>query len=167
MKQTRNPSRALPLPALVGGGVTLSAALLTRWTVGSPLVVLHRLEALPILPPLWFMSLLWLASFALVGLSLGYLSACTEGNPKREALFWRGSTFLVLATVFSLLWYTLLFGKFYPLPSWLCLLFSAVAALACAASWMHIKRAPAVTVLLFALWQTYLLLLQLTVLFHT
>lgn len=167
MKQARNPSHPLPLPALLGGGITLFAALLTRRAVGSPLTVLHRLEALPIIPPLWVMGLLWLASFALLGLSLGYLLTCPLENPKKEALFWRGSTFLVLAAVFSLLWYALLFGKFYPLPSWFCLLLSSAAALACTASWIQIRKAPAVAILLFSLWQVYLLLLQLAVLLHT
>ena len=164
MKNTQDSFRALPLPALVGGGVTLTAALLTRWAVGSPLPVMHRLEAIRPLPPLWLMSLLWLASFALLGMAIGYLLTCPDGNPRREALFWRGNTFLVLAVVFSLLWYTLLFGKFYPVPSWCCLLLSVAAALVCAFSWIQVKTAAAVSVLIFALWQGYLILLQLTVL---
>ena len=164
MKNTQASTRALPLASLVGGGVTLAAALLTRWAVGSPVTVLHRLEALRALPPLWLMSILWLASFAAVGMAVGYLLTCPDGSPRREALFWRGNTFLVLAVVFSLLWYVLLFGKFYPVPSLCCLLLSAGAALVCSLSWMQVKAPPAVAVLIFALWQGYLILLQLTVL---
>ena len=164
MKNTPNSSRALPLPAWIGGGVTLAAALLTRWAVGSPVAVMHKLEAFRALPPLWLMSLLWLSSFAVLGMSLGYLLTCPDGDPRREALFWRGNTFLVLAVVFSLLWYALLFGKFYPVPSWLCLILSAAAALVCALSWLRVKTAAFAAAVLFALWQGYLILLQLAVL---
>ena len=164
MNDTKKPSRSLPLSALLGGGVTLTVALLTRMTVGSPLTVIHKLEAVLTLPPLWLMGLFWLFSFALVGGSAGYLLSCPNGGPHKEVLLWRGSTFFVLGVTLALVWYTLLFGKFCLLPSWLCLVLSAVASVVCALSWMQIKTAAAVAVFLFFLWQLYLVLMHLAVL---
>ncbi len=167
MKHTKSTVRLITLPTLIGGGVTLTAALLTRLTVGSPLAVVHKLEAFLILPPLWLMSLLWLSAFILMGAAAGHLLACPMGSAKREACLWRGSTFMVLAVVFSLVWYTLLFGKLFLLPSWLCLLLSAAAALVCGVSWRQVAWGAASVALGFALWQITLFLLQFAVLLHT
>ena len=164
MNVTKHPSRSLPLSATVGGAVTLTAALLTRATVGGPLAVLHKLEPIFPLPPLWLTGILWLASFIIVGGAAGYLLTCSELGPHKEALLWRGSTFLVLGVVFSLVWYTLLFGKFFLLPSWICLLLSAATSLVCFLSWIQVKTAAAVAVLLFSLWQVYLVLVQMAIL---
>ncbi len=155
------------LPMLIGGALTLAAALLTRLTVGSPLAVVHKLEAFLILPPLWVLSLVWLMHFAILGAAAGYLLACPAHNPVREAAMWRGCTFMVLAAVFSLVWYTLLFGKLCLLPSWICLLLSAGAALVCALSWRTLGKGAFAAALAFALWQIGLFFLQLTVILHT
>ena len=164
MKITQASPRPLSPSVFMGGGGTVTVALLTRWTVGSPLAVLHTLENFFPLPPTWLMSLLWLASFALAGGAAGYLLTCPGGGGSSETLFWRGSTFWVLGVVFSLVWYTLLVGKFFLLPSWFCLILSAAASLVCAVSWTQVKSAAAVAMFLYALWQIGLLLLQLAVL---
>ena len=162
----KNTHPTATLPAVSGGGVALAAAILTRLTAGSPLTVIHKLEATLPIPPIWLMSLMWLASFVLFGAAAGLLLVFPHGNPQREASLWRGNTFMVLAMVFSLGWYTLLFGKFCLLPSCLCLLLSAAAALACALAWMQLKRNASVAALVFSLWQIFLFLLQCAVLFH-
>ena len=164
----RLPAAPLPtLPLLIGGALTTTAALLTRLTVGSPLAVVHKLEALLILPPLWVLSLLWLAHFALLGAAAGFLLGCPIHTPHQEAAMWRGCTFMVLAAVFSLVWYTLLFGKLCLLPSWLCLLLSAGAAMACTISWRQTKKGAAAAAFAFSLWQIGLFFLQFAVILHT
>ena len=164
MRSTRPTSRIITLPALIGAGVTLAAALLTRLAVGSPLAVLHKLGAAAILPPLWLMSLVWLASFASAGAIAGYLLACPAGHAARETALWRGATFFVLAMVFSLVWYTLLFGKLCLLPSWLCLFLSAASAAVCGLSWGKLFLGGAWILFGFAVWQTVLILFQLCIL---
>lgn len=164
MKKSRT---AAPLPALIGGITALTSALLTRLTAGSPLAVIHKLAASGALPPLWLLSLLWLASFALLGGMAGLLLASPHTTPQREVCLWRGGTFMVLAMVFSLGWYTLLFGKLCLLPSCLCLLLSAAAAGICAVSWMQIKKSATAVALAFSLWQISLFFLQCTVLLYT
>ncbi len=154
------------LPMLIGAATVLTAALLTRLAVGSPLRAIHRLNAAGWLPPLWLMSLLWFGSFALVGAAAGSLLACPGGGARREAWLWRGSTFLVPAVVFSLVWYVLLFGRLWPILSCLFPLLSAAAALVCVLSWRLIGGGAWWAVLVFALWQTVLFCWQLAVLLH-
>ena len=167
MKKARSAANRPTLPLLLGGGIALAAALLTRLTVGSPLAVIHKLDAFSVLPPLWILSLVWLAAFAWLGAAAGYLLACPPGSPKREADLWRGCTFAVLGAVFSLVWYTLLFGKFYLLPSWFCLPVSAAAAGICGLSWGRIGKGGAAAALAFGAWQICLFLIQLGVILHT
>ena len=167
MKPAQSPFRfCLKLPVLVGGGAATSCALLTRLAVGGPLSVVHKLDAYLLLPPLWLMSLLWLASFALLGGAAGYLWSHPTGGLEGEARLWRGGTFMVLAVVFSLVWYTLLFGKLYLLISWFCLLPAVAAALACAYAWWWIGKGAAALCVAFGLWQICLFFLQLAALLH-
>lgn len=166
MPHTSPSARKPKLPMLIGGGVALAAALLTRLTVGTPVTAIHKFEAFLSLPPIWFMGLLWLASFALTGAFAGELLSSPCLPPRDEALAWRGATALVLALVFSLVWYTLLFGKCFLLASWLCLLLSAAAAVWCALSWLQVKRGASLVMFGFFLWQMILFFLQLAVLLH-
>jgi hypothetical protein len=167
MKHTaRPPHRLAPLPACIGAAVVTAAVLLTRAAVGSPWELLHRLSAASILPPLWLLSLLWMVSFALVGGAAGGLLAAPEGNAHRRAHLWQGSTFLVLAVVFALAWYTLLFGKLWVLISCLFPLLAAASALLCALSWRLAGGGAWMAPLGYALWQILVLLLQLAVLLH-
>ena len=53
---TRMDSRISPA-VWAGGGIALAAALFTRLRVGSPLPLLHLLNADSILPPLWLTGL--------------------------------------------------------------------------------------------------------------
>lgn len=152
------------LPVAVGGGVVLAAALLTRFLCGSPLWFLRWSDVSGLLPPLWLLSLLWMTAYVAVGCAAGYLFSCPAWGVARESHLWRGSTFLILAVVVSLVWYTLLFGKHYLLPSWLCLPVSASAAGVCGASWWRLQRAVGCVAWMFGIWQTVLFFLQLAVL---
>jgi hypothetical protein len=136
---------------------------MTRLTVGSPLRVIHQFTTV-LLPPLWILSLLWLTSFALLGGAAGSLLSCPHGNPQKEAALWRGSTFMVLAVMFGLDWYTLLFGKLLLVPSCLCLLLAAASAAVCAWSWLPLRKSASASALLFSLWQIYVFFLQTVVL---
>ncbi len=154
------------LPMLIGAAVVLTAALLTRLAAGSPLGVIHRLNAACLLPPLWLANLLWLAAFALVGAASGDLLVCTGGGAHRQAWLWRGSTFLVSAVVFSLVWYILLFGKLWLILSCLFPLLAAAASLACALAWRRIGGNAWIAAMVFALWQIVLFLWHIAVLLH-
>lgn len=163
MGRIGSTGQGLSLPALVGSGVTLVVALLTRASTGSPLVAVHKLNALEVLPPLWLLGVLWLCAYALLGGATGYLLGRPVGGGRNEALLWRGAAFLVLTVALSLVWYTLLFGKLCVFPAWLCLPLSATAALICTLSWWRLCRGAALITAGFALWQVAVFLMQLCV----
>ena len=151
---------------LTGGAVGLLLALFPLWFVGKPLPILYLLRADTLLPPLWLMGLLWLGVYALWGVAAGGALACRGHGCHADALLWRGMTFLVVAVTFSLAWYSLLFGSFLLLPSWLCLGGAAVSGVLCARSWLPVYRISAVLSLAGVLWHGWLLLLQLSVILH-
>ena len=76
---TRMDSRISPA-VWAGGGIALAAALFTRLRVGSPLPLLHLLNADSILPPLWLTGLCWLSSFFLSGCAAGFILNCRTGG---------------------------------------------------------------------------------------
>ncbi len=146
---------------LLGGGVGLAAALCLSAAVGSPLPVLRLLNAPALLPPLWFMGLLWLGALTLTGIAAGYALSCPTEGGERETARWRGMTLLVLQVTFSFAWYSLLFGSFLLLPSWVCLLLAVGAGGLCALVWIGTHRLPGLAVAAVTLWLLLLFLLQL------
>ena len=162
----RARARINKMPVWIGGGVTVTAAILVRMAVGSPHAALWQLGATDRLPPLWILSVLWLGWFFLAGCAWGYLlGAC----PKRrgcghDAAVWRGSLCLVLSLVFAFLWYALLVGSLSLFLSWLCLAVAVIFAFLCAFSWFSVSSGAAWITVGFCLWLTILFLLHLSVL---
>lgn len=105
---TRMDSRISPA-VWAGGGIALAAALFTRLRVGSPLPLLHLLNADSILPPLWLTGLCWLSSFFLSGCAAGFILNCRTGGC---AAAWRlrGAVYGLLCLFAGLGWYPLLFA---------------------------------------------------------
>lgn len=151
---------------LLGGGAGILLALLPLWFAGKPLPILYLLGADTLLPPLWLMGLLWLGVYALLGAAAVLALACQSRGSHADALLWRGMTFLVVEITFSLAWYSLLFGSFLLLPSWLCLVGAAVSGTLCLLSWLPLRNLSALLSLAGILWHIWLLLLQLAVILH-
>ena len=85
VKMTNHMGRAHKACALVGGGLGLAGSIATASAVGSPLPVLHVLGADVILPPIWFLGLLWLAGYGLLGAGAGFVLACLFRRDCRDA----------------------------------------------------------------------------------
>lgn len=166
MKMTGSFGKIHKTYALIGACSGLAAAVCLRLTVGSPLPILRLLGADALLPPLWLVGVLWLLSYALAGASVGYILACRAGGGDRDALRWRGITFLILAVTLSFAWYSLLFSSFLLLPSWICLLLAAASALLCTLSWRSVELRAAVVSGGLTLWLLLLVLTQLMVILH-
>ena len=166
MKMTGSFGKIHKTYALVGACSGLAAAVFLRLTVGSPLPILRLLGAEALLPPLWLVGILWLLSYALAGVSVGYILACRAGGGDRDALRWRGITFLILAVTLSFAWYSLLFSSFLLLPSWICLLLATSSALLCTLSWRMVDPLATVAAGGLALWLLLLALTQLMVTLH-
>ena len=165
-KLTNRMGRIHKTSILIGGGAGILLALFPRWVVGNPLPILRLLRAEALMPPLWLMGLLWLAVYGLLGAAAGYTLACPRHGGTRDALCWRGMTFLVVEVTFSLAWYSLSFGAFLLLPSWLCLLGAVAAGGLCVLSWFSVYRLSAAVALAGVIWHLALLLLQLSVILH-
>jgi hypothetical protein len=112
--------------ALLGGGLSLLAALMLLWLTPRPLELLHLTGALAILPPLWLLAGLHLLWYLAVGALSGLLWAERFRRGGGEAL-WRGNTFFVWGITAASVWYILLFGKGLLLLSWLFLPVAAAA----------------------------------------
>lgn len=166
MKMTGSFGKIHKTYALVGACSGLAAAVFLRLTVGSPLPILRLLGAEALLPPLWLVGILWLLSYALAGASVGYILACRAGGGDRDALRWRGITFLVLAVTLSFAWYSLLFSSFLLLPSWICLLLATASACLCTLSWRSVDPLATIAAGGLTLWLLLLALTQLMVILH-
>ena len=91
------------IPFMAGLGVLLLTP--------SPIYLLHRLNAMDILPPLWILTVLHLAWYAATGALLGRTMTCSPFNRATEGDLWRGCTGVILGTMLLSVWYILLFGK--------------------------------------------------------
>lgn len=147
--------------ALLWGLCALAVALLVRITAGGPDYALRLYGAGVLTPPLWLAGLLWFGGVFLQGAAAGYLSGDTGGGSLREASFWRGCTCLLLALLWALLWYALLFGKGLLLLSWLCLPIGVAAAVGCGLSWWPLSRGGALVVFGYGGWLLLLFLWEL------
>lgn len=151
--------------ALIGGGIGLISVLLLRFATTSPWIVLHRLNAGCVLPPLWLLSCLWIACFVLLGAAAGVILS-TDAGGAAETAAWRGCTFLVLSVMLTFAWYTLLFAKFSLFVSWLCLPVGLVLAVLCGISWWQVRPAASLVAFGYALWLLLIFFWQIAVLVH-
>ena len=166
MKMTNSFGKIHKTSMLIGGGVGVLAAVSVAAAVGSPLPVLRFLGAEALLPPLWLVGFLWLAGYVLLGAAAGDALACPKGGPYRETPLWRGMTFLVLEAVFSLAWYSLLFGSLLLLPAWLCLAAAVAAGVLCILSWFRSHCPAALICGGVTVWLLYLALCHAAVILH-
>lgn len=165
-KLTNRMDRIHKTSMLIGCGVGAFLAVFPRLAVGSPLTILRLSGADALIPPLWLMSLLWLAVCVLLGAAAGIALSCVGRSGMQDALRWRGMTFLVVEVTFSFAWYSLSFGSFLLLPSCLCLLGAVAAGGLCTLSWISAQRSAAILSLTGVLWHLWLLLLQIAVILH-
>ena len=152
--------------ALIGGALALVGSIAVASAVGSPLPVLRILGADAILPPIWFLGLLWLVGYALLGASAGYVLACLSGGPCGDTPIWKGLTCWVVAFTFSFAWYCLSFGSCLLFRAGICLLVGVAAGVACTVSWLRVHRLPALFCGGATLWMLYLFLCHLVVSLH-
>ena len=166
MKLTKRIGKVHKTYAWIGCGMGLLAAVAVASTVGSPLPILHLLGAGEILPPVWILSVLWLMGYGILGGAAGHVLACAAWSSFREAVIWRGLTFLVIEVTFSFAWYSLSFGSFHLVIAWICLMLGVVAGGICTLSWFSVQRIPAMLCGGVTLWFLYLALCHLVVILH-
>ncbi len=155
--------------ALIGGAAGALLSIGVRIFTGSPHTVWHRLGCAEILPPLWFLSLLYVICFFCLGATVGVLllgGRFRRAAPVEEAAFWRGCTCLCLSSMFCFSWYALLFGKCALLLSLACLFLSALMALLCVLSFRTFSGPSALSVGGYTVWLLFLIFWHVAVIFR-
>lgn len=125
----------------------------------SPTVLLHRLNALEFLPPLWLLGILFIGWYALVGFAAGGIRSGGRTGGHAEEL-WRGYTCLLAGLTLMTSWYVLCFAGEAVLLSWFLLMPSAVFLCLTALSWRRISPGICLVLMAGGLWPAVLSLGQ-------
>lgn len=134
---------------------------------GSPFDMIHKLNGIGTIPPIWILNLLTIVFFFLLGFSLGSIINAAKNRinvGERELCVYRGAIFLSCAFFLALLWYPLFFFAeklFLSLfVSIVCLIFSIL----CAIEWLHSEPVGAsITVFVCCIFEFYILFINLSV----
>ena len=125
---------------LICGVLLLLLAWGVKASVASPYMLLHQVECLDLLPPLWILGLLWFGIYFLLGFTGGQLCALRALAPTQDLHRFKGSLYFLLFLIFSFLWYAWLFGKAAFLLSWLACGLSVVMAFFCGYHWHGLHK---------------------------
>ena len=136
---------------------------------GSPFDMIHKLNGIGMIPPIWIINLLLIVFFFLQGFSFGSIITAAKNRinvGEKELCAYRGTVFLSCAFFLSLLWYPLFFfaEKLFLslLVSIVCLIFSIL----CAIEWLHAEPIGAsITVFVCSIFEFYILFINLSVFF--
>lgn len=136
---------------------------------GSPFDMIHKLNGIGMIPPIWIINLLLIVFFFLQGFSFGSIITAAKNRinvGEKELCAYRGTVFLSCAFFLSLLWYPLFFfaEKLFLslLVSIVCLIFSIL----CAIEWLHAEPIGAsITVFVCSIFEFYIFFINLSVFF--
>jgi tryptophan-rich sensory protein len=164
--KSRLPSYRVPLLlALISMVLCLSVRLISR----IPVELLHSLQFNDILPPLWLSNLLSLAWSLFIGFAAGIV-ACEiiygRAHGRKEILIYQGGLFFVAVIILTNVWYPVFFSCGRLVVSCLIALVTVALSSLCAIIWARVSAVSGVILGAYSLWLTYVLLLNLSVLFH-
>ena len=151
------------VPVCIAGGIPVVLTLLYCAAMGSPLQALHRLMAYDILPPIWILSLAWLAALFVMGAVAADMLLCARGGLLSETAAWQGCAWIALSFALSIAWYSLLFLRFSLLSSWVSLLLSASCAALGTLAWWRVGWWRGAFGALYCLWLLALCATQLVI----
>ena len=151
---------------LIGGGILVLMALLVREVVPHPVTVLHQYGALPLLPPLWLLQLLWVLAYFIMGGAWLCVLWIKEGGAQHEIWRYRGSMCLVVSVLFTYVWYLLLFGTANLFLSWLCLCIALVMLLMTLLCYFRVLPLSGWALVLTVIFWGYVCLIHLVVMLH-
>ncbi len=152
------------------GIITATLCFLAQTLLGSPLSSLHILKGSSLLPPIWIFNVLSIAWCFLIGISAGAIINATSlrlNNGEKEIAAYKGGFFFLTFFFLSFLRYYLLF---YATRLFLSLIISVIVlicSLLCAFSWHKVKPSmSSAIIILFAIWQFYILFVNLSIFLH-
>ena len=153
--------------SLVCGIAAVGCFLISRMLSGSPLDMIHKLEALNVLPPVWLFDLLMLSWYFMIGAALGIVLAginngCLCGRNEIKA--YRGIAFFLIAFFCGLIWYPAFFAGQALFISLLISILTSVCAVCCAYNWFGADQNGAGVIMSgYAIWSIYILIINLSV----
>ena len=156
--------------SLICGIVAAVFAFVARLLSGSPLDMIHKLEGLEILPPIWIFNLLSVAWYFLIGAAAGCVivsikSRCTCG--REEIWAYKGGLCFLFAFFCGLIWYPVFFVGEALFFSFLTSVIVTLSAVLCAYFWFGAKiNKSALIMSAYAIWSFYMLVVNVSVLFR-
>ena len=155
--------------SLVCGIAFAVCAFLCRMITPSPIDMIHKLDGLKVLPPIWIFNLLSVAWCFLMGAAAGVvIKELSEGHLcGRSAISaYQGLVFFLVAFFVSLMWYPAFFGAQVIFISFVMCLAVCISSICCAYNWFlaGVKTA-ALIMSAYSIWSMYILIINLSVLF--
>lgn len=155
--------------SLVCGIIGAVCAFLCRMITPSPLDMIHKLDGLNVLPPIWIFNLLSVVWCFLMGAAAGIvIKDLTDGHLcGRSAISaYQGLVFFLVAFFLGIMWYPTFFAAQAVFISFIMCLVICVSSVCCAINWFSagIKTA-ALIMAAYSIWSTYILVINLSVLF--
>ncbi len=150
--------------ALFGGALLASLGIVCRAMTGSPYRVILELGVGELIPPVWLMTLLWTASFFLVGAATGFVLGYRMQGSREEK--YKGGMYAILLCALELTWYPTLFGAALVFVSTLICLCILMASIAATVSFFRVSSFAGTILVFHDVWLAYMLMLNIAVLFH-
>ncbi len=94
------------------GIIGVGCCFLSRALFESPIDMIHKLDSINIIPPIWLLNLLSGVFFFLLGYSFGSVTAATAARMntgESELRAYRGSIFIICTFFSAIVWYPLFF----------------------------------------------------------
>ena len=149
---------------LLGGFLLLIAAVCVRIICGPPYQMMLQLGISDLIPPVWLMTLLCLASFFLIGCAAGLVLGYRRASVQAEK--YKGCLLFVLLAMLELLWYPTLFVKGLVLLSVLEALLMLFLGICVTVSFLKISRFSGTVMIFHDMFLIYLCVLAFAILFR-
>lgn len=166
-KGRKGKSDTIKKCAVICGIIYACIGFLIRVGVEDPYTFIHTLGAGVYMPPLWIFNLLsifwYFVSGAAAGIVIGRVACGRLGSCSEKNLY-RGSMFFIVLFFLSLLWYPIFFDMklFFSL---LIALLTLACCIFCAIFWRTLSAFVFLMLCTTGIWQFYVLLLNLSVIF--
>ncbi len=154
--------------SLICGVIAAICAFISRVIFGSPLDMIHKLEGIDLLPPIWIFNFICVAWYFFIGVAAGTVinGVSKKAVCGREELWaYRGGLFFLITFFSGLIWYPVFFVAQAIFISFAVSLAVTLGSLICAYFWFGSGvTIPALIVSANTIWSFYLLIVNISVL---
>lgn len=150
--------------AAICGAATVLISVIIRGICGSPYRCINFLNLYGILPPVWLMSLLWLAWHFIIGAVMGAVMSSRDLNC--EVSKYRGGMFWILVVVMGFIWYPMFFCAQLIFLALLDVLLVLCLTVICALDFIRVYRICGVLMFAYAIWLLWMFALNFRAILH-